>query len=256
MSDRISTLASVLVVTVIISVCANAANSQVVTDGLVGYWTFDEDDIEGETAKDVWADNDGAIVGNAIMVEGKVGGALEFDGVGSYVEVPDHESLQLWEKHTLEAWIYQMESRSSRIIDKIGAGTANGPHLDTHPGTNLRSCAGNCISTAVTYTLEEWHHVAVTFDDGEVKLYLDGSVEGEGAVGSPLAGNTLTLKVAADSNGQNLFRGIIDEVRVYNQALSEEEINQNMKAEGLAVEGPTDKLTVTWGEMKTLDFGE
>ncbi len=81
-------------------------------------------------------------------------------------------------------------------------------------------------------------------------------MEGEGAVGSPLAGNTLTLKVATDSNGQNLFRGIIDEVRVYNRALSEEEINQNMKAEGLAVEGPTDKLAVTWGEMKALGFGE
>ena len=137
-----------------------------------------------------------------------------------------------------------------RIIDKIGAGTANGPHLDTHPGTTLRSCAGNCISAAVNYSLEEWHHTAVTFDDGEVKLYLDGSVEGEGSVGSPLAGNNLTLKVAADSNGQNLFLGIIDEVRVYNRALSEAEINQNMKAEGLAVGNPSDKLALTWGELK------
>jgi hypothetical protein len=228
----------------------SAEAQQVVTDGLVGYWTFNEGDIDGETVMDVWGENHGTIMGNTQVVDGKFGKALEFDGVNSYVEIPDHESLQLWEKHTLEAWIYQLESRSSRIIDKIGAGTANGPHLDTHPGTKLRSCAGNCISTTVDYTLEEWHHVAVTFDEGEVKLYLNGSVEGEGSVPSPLAGNDLSLKVAADSNGQNLFMGIIDEVRVYNRALSEDEIKQNMKAEGLAVESSEDKLTVTWGHLK------
>lgn len=222
---------------------------QVVTDGLVSYWTFNQADIDGETVKDVFGKNNGKIVGDAKIVQGKVREALEFDGVGSYVEVPDNETLQLWTSHTLEAWIFQMESRSSRIIDKIGAGTANGPHLDTHPGTTIRTCAGNCISTAKTYTLDEWHHVAVTFDEGDIKLYIDGAVEGEGQVPSPLAGNNLTLKIGADSNGQNLFRGIIDEPRVYKRALSEKEINQNMKAEGLAVE-PAGKLTLTWGEMK------
>ena len=145
-----------------------------------------------------------------------------------------------------------MESRSSRIIDKIGAGTANGTHLDTHPGTTLRTCAGNCISTAVDYTLEEWHHVAVTFSEGDVKLYIDGAVEGEGTVPSPLAGNDLTLRVAADSDGQSLFLGIIDEVRVYDRALNEDEIEQNMSAEGLAVEGSTDMLASTWGRIKLL----
>jgi hypothetical protein len=228
----------------------NTAKSQVVTDGLVSYWTFDNADMEGKTVKDVWGENDGTIVGDPEVVKGKVGEALQFDGADDYVEVPDDESLQLWSSHTLEAWIYQMESRSSRIIDKIGAGTANGPHLDTHPGTTLRSCAGNCISTTVTYTLEEWHHVAVTFDDGEVKLYIDGSVEGEGDVPSPLDGNNLTLKVAADSNGENLFLGIIDEPRVYNRALSEDEINQNMGAEGLAVISSISKVAITWGKIK------
>ena len=246
------TLATILMVLTTLAWQINSSVGQVITDGLVLYLTFNEGDLEGETAKDVWGEHDGTIVGDAKVVAGKFGTALEFDGAGSYVEVPDHEDLQLWERHTLEAWIFQTESRSSRIIDKIGAGTANGPHLDTHPGTTLRSCAGNCISTAVDYTLEEWHHAVVTFDEGEVKLYLDGSLEGEGSVASPLAGNALTLKVAADSNGQNLFMGIIDEVRVYNRALTEDEVNQNMTAEGLAVTSHTDRLAVTWGAIKLL----
>jgi hypothetical protein len=190
---------------------------------LVGHWRLD--DGSGTIAADSSGyGNDGTLRGDPQWVIGKINGALEFDGTDDYVEVADNESLHLWERFTLAAWIYQVESRSSRIIDKIGAGTANGPHLDTHPGTKLRCCSGTCISTTTDHTLDEWHHVAVTFDQGDVKLYVDGSVEGEGSVPSPLAGNDLPLRIGADSDGQSLFHGLIDDVRVYNQALTETEI--------------------------------
>jgi len=231
----------------------DAAKGEVVTDGLVSYWTFDKDDIEGDTAKDVWGENDGTIMGDPQIVEGEVGEALEFDGSGDYVEVPDAESLQLWETYTLEAWVYQTNTvpTDARIIDKITAGTADGPHLDTHPtGTKLRSCAGNCINNNTDRDLETWYHVAMTFDNGDVKFYLNGSSDGGGVVPSPLSGNSLSLKIGTDSNTQLCFSGIIDEVRVYNRALSEDEVKQNMKAEGLAVASSTNKLAVTWGEIK------
>jgi hypothetical protein len=200
---------------------------------LVGWWRFDEG--SGTIANDSSGNgNDGSFNGDPQWVVGNFGGALEFDGTDDYVEVPDNESLQLWERFTLAAWIYQMESSSSRIIDKIGAGTANGPHLDTHPGTTLRSCSGTCVSTATDYTLEEWHHVAVTFDEGDVKLYIDGSIEGEGSAPSPLAGNSLSLRIGADSNGQSLFIGLIDDARVYNRALTEAEILAAMEGGGTA----------------------
>jgi len=223
---------------------------QVVKDGLVSYWTFNKADINGDVAKDVFGKNNGTIKG-CKQVAGKYGEALEFDGVSNYVEVPNDKSLELWEKHTLEAWIFQKESRSSRIIDKITAGTADGPHLDTHPGTKLRSCAGNCISTTKDYSLNEWHHAVVTFDKGKVVLYIDGSAEGEGDVGSPLKGNQLSLKIGADSNGQNLFKGIIDEVRVYNRALKADEVKINMKASSLSID-KLGKLPDTWGNLKTI----
>jgi len=190
---------------------------------LVAHWRLDEG--SGTVANDSSGyGNDGTLNGDPQWAAGMFGGALEFDGIDDYIEVPDNESLQLWERFTLAAWIYQVESRSSRVIDKIGAGTANGPHLDTHPGTNLRSCSGTCISTAGDHTLDEWHHVAVTFDEGVVRLYVDGSVNGEGSAPSPLAGNSLTLRIGADSNGQSLFYGLIDDARVYSHALTEAEI--------------------------------
>jgi hypothetical protein len=198
---------------------------------LVGWWRFDEG--SGTVANDSSGNgNDGTFNGDPQWAAGMFGGALEFNGTDDYVEVPDNESLHLWERFTLAAWIYQVESSSSRIIDKIGAGTANGPHLDTHPGTTLRSCSGTCVSTAADYTLEEWHHVAVTFDEGDVKLYIDGSIEGEGSAPSPLAGNSLSLRIGADSDGQSLFHGLIDDVRVYNRALTEAEILAAMEGAG------------------------
>ncbi|MCG8622435.1 MAG: hypothetical protein MJE68_10630, partial [Proteobacteria bacterium] len=58
----------------------NGHTQPIVTDGLVSYWTFDEKDIAGFTAKDVWGENDGRIVGDPKIVDGQVGEALEFDG--------------------------------------------------------------------------------------------------------------------------------------------------------------------------------
>ena len=118
---------------------------------LVGHWAFDEG--QGTIAYDSSGNgHHGTLHGDPQWGVGKINGALELDGDGDYVEVPDHESSRLWERFTLAAWIYQRESRSSRIIDKIGAGTSNRPHLDTHPGTTSRSCSGNCISSSTDYT--------------------------------------------------------------------------------------------------------
>lgn len=248
MFDRSSGILGALIILVLFVCSFPIQAQQVVKDGLVSYWTFNKADINGDTAKDVFGKNNGTIKG-CKQVAGKYGEALEFDGASNYVEVPNDKSLELWERHTLEAWILQKESRSSRIIDKITAGTADGPHLDTHPGTVLRSCAGNCVSTKKNYSLNEWHHAVVTFDKGKVVLYIDGSPEGEGDVPSPLKGNQLSLKIGADSNGQNLFKGIIDEVKVYNRALTANEVKINMNASSLSVKR-LGKLSDTWGNLK------
>jgi hypothetical protein len=197
-----------------------------VSADLVGYWPLDE--AQGTTAYDSSGNgHDGELHGDPQWVAGKIRGALELDGDGDYVEIPDHEDFHLWERFSLTAWIYQVESRSSRIIDKITPGTSDGPHLDTHPGMVLRSCSGDCVSTG-SYSLNEWHHVAVTFDAGDVRLYIDGALGGSGAVPSPLAGNTLPVRLGADGGGASLFHGVIDDAAIFNHALTEEEIRAVM----------------------------
>ncbi|MCG8623307.1 MAG: hypothetical protein MJE68_15115, partial [Proteobacteria bacterium] len=79
---------------------------QVVTNGLVSYWTFDRQDIRGNTVKDVWGKNNGTIVGDPKRVAGRVNGALEFDGSDDYVNLTNLGGFgnQLGTS-TFEAWI-------------------------------------------------------------------------------------------------------------------------------------------------------
>ena len=226
-------LLSLACLVLVLGLAVSTANADI-TDGLMGYWAFEEG--EGSIAYDSSGNgNDGTLRGDPQWVPGMIDGALEFDGDDDDVEVPDHETLQQWEGFTIAAWIYQTESRGSgmRIIDKCTAGTSNGPHMDTYPGTVIRSCSGSsCDSTTSQHTLNEWHYVAVTYDQGDKKIYVDGSLGVAATTSSPLAGNDITLTIGCDSNGANRFKGMIDEVGYWGRALTADEILIAM--EGLA----------------------
>ncbi len=226
-------LLSLMCFALVLGLAVGTANADIL-DGLMGYWAFEEG--EGTIAIDSSGNgNDGTLRGDPLWVTGMIGGALEFDGDDDDVEVPDHETLRQWEGFTIAAWIYQTESRGSgmRIIDKCTAGTSNGPHMDTYPGTVIRSCSGSsCDSTTSEHSLDEWHHVAVTYDKGDKKIYVDGSLGAAATTSSPLAGNDITLTIGCDSNGANRFKGMIDEVGYWGRALTEGEILIAM--EGLA----------------------
>jgi hypothetical protein len=106
------------------------------------------------------------------------------------------------------------------------------------------------VTSDADFTLDEWHHMVMTFDEGDVKFYLDGEPAGKGEVTSPLSGNSLSFKLGADSNAQNLLNGFIDEARIYNRAITEAEVNQNMASDGIKAVNPADKVAGTWGDIK------
>ncbi|MBT3266122.1 DUF5117 domain-containing protein [Candidatus Poribacteria bacterium] len=224
---RVRFLAAPALVVMIVSHAA----AGIVEDGLVSYWRFEAVDKREDGYRDLRGSNHATLVGEPETSEGKFGDALLLDGVDDYAEVADDESLHLWEAHTLEAWVYVNEVRASRILDKITVSTADGPHLDLFPTGALRSCAGTCVVGEEAVPAETWTHVAVTYDGGTVTLYVNGEAGGSGSAASPLPGNALPLRIGADSNGEGLFSGRIDEVRVYDRALSADEVAQNHDAD-------------------------
>ncbi len=194
--------------------------------------------------------NDGTINGavwtsgtihGATQVGGRVGNALEFDGDDDYVEVPDSPELRL-EEHTIEAWIKPTSSVVdwARIVGK-GDGKNRNYGLWRHSdGYILCQIYGspsnvNCLSDN-SYPVGEWYHAACTYDGSNVKMYIDGlNVKTCPYTGTPVtSSDPVTIGYAGF---HTFFNGIIDEVRIYNRALNDDEITANMNGGSIATDG-------------------
>lgn len=190
--------------------------------GLVGYWPFDEG--HGTQAGDFSGNGrNGTLINSPQWVAGKVGGALDFNGSTTYVELPTEPTLT--NNFTLSAWIYR-RSTSGRILDKGNIGTDPSGAIEWTPGSLVPN---NSTSATVSTSppLNEWVHVAVTFSSGTVRFYQNGQFISQSNMDwtSFTAHATHIWKIgrrasAADAN----FNGLIDEVRMYNRVLSDAEV--------------------------------
>ena len=284
MYNKILTIASVLTTIVTFFVYANVAQAQFVTEGLVSYWSFEAETIEGKTVRDVWGKNDGTIVGDAKRKVGKVGSALEFDGDGDSVDCGNDESLNFdtedpfsicaWVKAdeegltVLEPWQEWGQSVAGKVNDRwhgyiltiTGAGHNNEPYtLNAVLSNSLGNNDINCSSPDNSMTIAtDWTYVCMSYEGTSNVAGIHLSINGEDQRVSTQR-DGLTASISSDARftiGQVTvpswpiwFDGLIDEVAVYNRALSEDEISQNFAENGLAVQ-PTDKLPQTWGAIK------
>jgi hypothetical protein len=270
-------LSSVIVITTL-----NAADGNVVTDGLVSYWTFDKQDISNNTVKDVWGENSGTIVGNPTVVSGQVGDALEFDGSDDYVNLTNlgdfgsqvgSSTFEAWVKTSFkEDWttlfkVLDADCNMAWAID-VNRSAKAGFLLaqDTvHYYVRQKSAAGcNAIALEIEFPLSDgkWHHVVFAVEDAsepKVSIYMDGESQ-EVIVGDGKKLDTFVPFVepvyigAANNRGtvERFFPGTIDEVRIYNRPLTAPEVIQNFESKiGLGVE-PTEKLPIVWGALKTI----
>jgi len=96
-----------LIIAIFINV--NNAKADVVTDGLISYWSLDNADIDGKTVKDGWGKNDGTMNNNIKVVKGKIGEALEFDGQTDKVDIPGDDTLDFngKDQFSVAAWVYR-----------------------------------------------------------------------------------------------------------------------------------------------------
>ena len=95
----------------------------------------------------------------------------------------------------------------------------------------------------------KWHHIAGVYDGSEAIIYINGEVDNEKKFEGVLKHNGENFWMGARKSDGLPYHGILDELRLYNRGLSQAEIEQNLEAEGLAVE-PTQKLALTWGAIK------
>ena len=175
--------------------------------------------------------------------QGKVGKALLCDGVATYESVPHSPKLE--PQHlTIEAWIwldeFPTDDDGRRWIVNKNTHEFTQSHYAlmiyyTKVGAylNIGGASKNCFecwSAPKALALKRWHHVAMTYDGADLKAYLDGRPVATQAVNRKRVPGTTPLHIGRRQDGFNYFKGRIDEVRLYNRALSPHELKVNVLA--------------------------
>ena len=204
---------------------------------LVGYWNFDEG--SGTIAYDSSGNGlDGTLNGDPQWVLGQVGGALEFDGDDS-VEIPHNPLLSITDEITITAWTYMNANASGEmaIVSKGGWEAIDLPYeLTETSGAQIwwqfYDDGGRDTCAAPSPPVEEWHHVAATYDGQIFKCYIDGELGDEWEYAGTMPENTASLTIGQRSRGGTYYIGIIDDVAIYNRAFSADEIPGTMMGMG------------------------
>ena len=183
--------------------------------------------------------NDGTTVGNPTWGAGINGTALYLDGSTQYGDIPDDNSLDVTTDVTLAAWIRPdgTNPTTQRVIAKTNMGSVNGYELSLGSGGVVfvrfnQATSGDTyrINSTTNYPLNDsaWMHVAATYNGSVIRLYINGVQEGvDLAMAAPIVTNSLDLAIGSEPPGSSnnyKLHGSVDDVRVYNRALSAGEI--------------------------------
>jgi len=231
--------------------------------GLVGYWKFDEG--SGTTAYDSSGyNNHGTLYNNPTWVEGKMGNALDLDGVDDYVSLGTSDVLAPNTGLTISAWI--KPDTTSEYGDILCKGFY-GPDYD------YTFVVADDVYTALRFqgdgypwvqgpnglvgsiSLGSWQYVALTYDrtSGYAYVYINGErylVPFDNPVTGDFILSSWNAFIGCNWVSQNYFNGTIDEVRIYNRALSQAEIIATMHYGTIG----TQAVTLSSGTSTTLTF--
>ena len=202
--------------------------------GLVAAYGFEE--TSGTTAADAsGAGNNGTIGGGAVRTAaGKIGRAIDFDGVNDLVSVPDANSLDLTTGMTLEAWVQPdtlsswreviLKERPGDLTYSLYANTSS-----NRPQSDVATTGGDkSAGLAPQLTAGAWTHLAATYDGANLRLYKNGVLQTTTAAPGALLTSANPLRIGGNTIWGEYLDGRIDEVRVYNRALSAAEITTDM----------------------------
>jgi len=175
--------------------------------------------------------NDGVFQSGPLWKPGRNGTAISFDGVNDYVDCGNDVSLNPTTALTMAAWIKSTGNAESdaRIVAKRARDAAYEMMLITATGriqiyikTPLGGTSVNSISSVND---GEWHFIAVTRDEAVVKIYIDGMLDVTSNCDTGSVANKSNLYIGRYPGGAiRYFNGIIDDVRIWNRALSAQEV--------------------------------
>jgi hypothetical protein len=203
---------------------------QDVDPSLVGWWKFDEG-IGTTTADSSGNENHGTLIGPLEWTDGYDGKALSFDGLSNYVLVQDSPSLNMTDAITIAAWINPSWTGNNRILQKSSGGGDNQYRLLREWGDNMVFHLPGLSSDRLQFpglpSTGEWTHLVATYDGSSMKVYYNAVAVGEMATSGQLGTTDGTLCIGTKDEwalAGDEYHGMLDNVRIYNRALSQSEI--------------------------------
>ena len=244
---------SLLTLLLVLTLIGTAAQSWSNPDeSLILSLSFDE--LDGRTVKDhSQYKNNGKLVGYPTLVAGKFGKALKFNGRNNYVEIPHHDSLTVDTSVTVMAWIKTPRHGGPRgslwqcIVAKGNNPRSYSLYTEKEGGYLHLSISdfrgGNSRQNIV---LNRWQHVAAQVNNGIQRYWINGKVTAIFQVGASLPGQADPASVRVGNSHDTMppnspdrhFLGLIDELRIWNRALSHEEIIKEMNTGSKSVQYP------------------
>lgn len=244
---------------------------------IAGMWTFEEG--KGETVTDLSENgSDGEFVGDLKWVEGKFGGGLEFNGVDTWVKIGtkgDADSLAALDfkdskGFSIHAWVMSKDEPIGRVIIWKGLGCStwsqyllgtgaheNGDGRINSASVHIRTTNGGGRQEALgdPLTDNEWVHMVGVWDTAQLHIYVNGELQNSADAAGPPWACLEEVYIGADPgcNNRGQWNGIMDEIAIFNVALSEDDV----KSLGNGIEGAlaidaAGKTTTTWGKLKSV----
>jgi len=210
---------------------ANSGQSASTEPGMAAYYPFDSDlrDYSNNS-------NHGNAIGNITFTPGAVDNGVKFDG-GSYVEVPDSPSLDLYNAFTISVWLNKEDSGTggwSIVLSKGDTSSLgdDSPYALAHSSDGLspliRLVQDNrytSITSGARADFRQWYHLTVTWDGQNIKFYIDGTVKDTKTWTGTLPDSSASLLIGCDPPGSTeYYKGDMDELRIYNYVLTPGEI--------------------------------
>ncbi|HVQ91760.1 MAG TPA: LamG-like jellyroll fold domain-containing protein [Mycobacteriales bacterium] len=209
------------------------ATYRVVPPGLVAAYPFNQG--SGGSAADASGhQHAGTLTGGVTWTEsGRYGGALSFDGTSGMVTVPDTTDLRLATGFTIEAWVRPTGVTGRRTV--VFKDRAGGLAYALYAGSNNSRPQGyaylggaeRAVTGPTALPLNTWTHLAVSYDGSLLRIYQNGTQVSTHAASGPVPSLPGALEIGANTRWNERFAGRLDEIRIYNRALSAAEIRSD-----------------------------
>ncbi len=235
----------------VFGIFASLCEAKIDPERIIGIWLLDEG--EGNVVKDASENGYDGTITNSDWVDGQFDGALDINRGGT-VTIPFGKAVMI-DKVSFILWIRFTDIAAQQNYFSIWDQSNNRyvPYKEI-PNT-LRSWSNSWnVTSGVVVKANTWYHVANTYDGNMVKIYIDGEEKVAQAVPKfQLQAQNQTAWLGTDQGAGFQSACIMDEVGLFNDALSKDEI-QGIMENGMfhtayAVE-PSDKLPMLWGKLK------